>query len=64
MMIQTNKLLLKKKIKQMASLLKNLFDCSQRYLFLLNNSSKHKKKKSLNKNAFATISYGEYKDFL
>ena len=34
------------------------------YLFLINDSSEHKKAKGVNKNVVATISHNEYKDVL
>ena len=34
----------------------------KRHLFLINDGSKHKKRKGVNKNTVATINHDEYKD--
>ena len=44
--------------------LKNLPDGNQVYLFLVDDKSKHKKAKGINKNVVVTISHTEYKDIL
>ena len=51
-------------MKQLVLLLKHLFDCSQRYSILANDSSDQKKAKYMNKNVVAEISHGRYKNDL
>ena len=65
MMIQTNHLLVKWKMKQGVSLLKNLLDWRQNtYLFLIDDTNEQKKAKGVNKNVAARIDHGEYKNIL
>ena len=65
MMTQTNHLLVKWKMKQGVSLLKNLLDWRQNtYLFLIDDTNEQKKAKGVNKNVAARIDHGEYKNIL
>ena len=65
MVIQANHLLVKWKMKQGVSLLKNSLDWRQNmYLFLIDDTNEQKKAKGVNKNGAARIDHGEYKNVL